>query len=221
MSNANNNNTTPPTPTTTLSAQQPPPPPPAAAVHQPIAEPYWSNPIAVPPQQCITPEVASQITGIVIQQLNLLGVRISPLDQRQPAYHQQQWPTPTTATFLPPEHPPPNLGRATPQQYQTIRTGSAGEIVNNLAPPLPPRLQAQQQQQPNQPNNGNTSNRGSDPRPDNSGGERSLTPLEKIWGNLFDNNDRPTERLGQLLHGIAVHLVSSFTFWRKVVTNSL
>ena len=32
--------------------------------------------------------------------------------------------------------------------------------------------------------------------------------LERIWGKFFDNG-KPTERLGQLLRGIAVHLVRS------------
>jgi predicted phosphohydrolase len=34
-----------------------------------------------------------------------------------------------------------------------------------------------------------------------------MTTLEKIWGKLFEEG-RPTKRLGQLLRGIAVHLVS-------------
>ena len=33
------------------------------------------------------------------------------------------------------------------------------------------------------------------------------TTLEKIWGQLFDKDNKPTPRLGQFLRGIAVHLV--------------
>jgi hypothetical protein len=33
-----------------------------------------------------------------------------------------------------------------------------------------------------------------------------MTTLEKIWGKMFDDG-QPTPRLGQLLRGIAVHLV--------------
>lgn len=35
------------------------------------------------------------------------------------------------------------------------------------------------------------------------------TTLEKIWGQLFDEEGRPTPRLGQFLRGLAVHIVSS------------
>lgn len=33
-----------------------------------------------------------------------------------------------------------------------------------------------------------------------------MTTLEKIWGKMFEDG-QPTPRLGQLLRGIAVHLV--------------
>jgi hypothetical protein len=33
------------------------------------------------------------------------------------------------------------------------------------------------------------------------------TTLERVWGPLFDKDGHPTPRLGQLLRGIAVHLV--------------
>ena len=33
------------------------------------------------------------------------------------------------------------------------------------------------------------------------------TTLEKIWGQLFDEEGNPTARLGQLLRGLAVHIV--------------
>lgn len=34
------------------------------------------------------------------------------------------------------------------------------------------------------------------------------TTLEKIWGQLFDEDGHPTKRLGQFLRGLAVHIVS-------------
>ena len=33
------------------------------------------------------------------------------------------------------------------------------------------------------------------------------TTLEKIWGSLFDEDCQPTARLGQLLRGLAMHVV--------------
>lgn len=51
---------------------------------------------------------------------------------------------------------------------------------------------------------------GIDPRPATVSGrvptQEELTTLEKIWGKMFDDG-KPTPRLGQLLRGIAVHLV--------------
>lgn len=35
----------------------------------------------------------------------------------------------------------------------------------------------------------------------------NMTTLEKIWGKMFDDSGQATPRLGQLLRGIAVHLV--------------
>lgn len=39
---------------------------------------------------------------------------------------------------------------------------------------------------------------------------RDETTLEKIWGQLFDEESNPTARLGQFLRGLAVHIVSGF-----------
>jgi hypothetical protein len=36
--------------------------------------------------------------------------------------------------------------------------------------------------------------------------------LERVWGQLFDKEGNSTARLGQLLRGIAVHLVCSTSF---------
>ena len=33
------------------------------------------------------------------------------------------------------------------------------------------------------------------------------TTLQKIWGSLFDEDCQPTARLGQLLQGLAMHIV--------------
>ena len=33
------------------------------------------------------------------------------------------------------------------------------------------------------------------------------TTLENIWGSLFDKDGEPTARLGQLLRGLAMHIV--------------
>jgi hypothetical protein len=48
-----------------------------------------------------------------------------------------------------------------------------------------------------------------------------MTTLEKIWGKLFEEG-KPTKRLGQLLRGIAVHLVSMDAFgWMDFASDSV
>lgn len=41
-------------------------------------------------------------------------------------------------------------------------------------------------------------------------GEEEPTTLEKIWQPLFDVNGEPTERLGQFLRGIALHIIDDY-----------
>jgi hypothetical protein len=48
-----------------------------------------------------------------------------------------------------------------------------------------------------------------------------MTTLEKIWGKLFEEG-KPTKRVGQLLRGIAVHLVSMVAVdWRNFAADSV
>lgn len=54
--------------------------------------------------------------------------------------------------------------------------------------------------------------RGSRPRPATSRRmptDGDLSPIEKMWQQLFDETGRPTPRLGQFLRGLAMHLVRS------------
>lgn len=36
------------------------------------------------------------------------------------------------------------------------------------------------------------------------------TPIEKMWQRLFDHNNQPTQRLGQFLRGLALHLIEDY-----------
>ena len=42
------------------------------------------------------------------------------------------------------------------------------------------------------------------------------TTLEKIWGQLFDEDGHPTKRLGQFLRGLAVHIVGLIQWFMPV-----
>ncbi|TGO23896.1 hypothetical protein BPAE_0118g00230 [Botrytis paeoniae] len=44
-----------------------------------------------------------------------------------------------------------------------------------------------------------------------------LSTIDHKWGRLFDNDSRPTERLGQFLRGLANHIVDDFAPKRSIV----
>lgn len=44
-----------------------------------------------------------------------------------------------------------------------------------------------------------------------------LSTIDKRWGRLFDNEGSPTERLGQILRGLANHLIEEFIPKRSIV----
>ncbi|KAL3422428.1 hypothetical protein PVAG01_06584 [Phlyctema vagabunda] len=44
-----------------------------------------------------------------------------------------------------------------------------------------------------------------------------LSTIDKCWGRLFDNEGNPTERLGQILRGLANHIIDEFAPKRSIV----
>lgn len=207
----------------------------------------------------LPPEVVSQITANVIQQLKATGLDSAQGQQpapQQPSQYQlppqQPWPStvsspvppyaePTPAPAQYPPHPPPQFQPPPPQQPWPPVTSSPQPpyappvSAQNPGPSQPPDIAAENvnyQSYTGQtgyppPPNPNPSpvpqpERRESPinhRSDHSHAEShpSATPrnvtftdestLERIWGKFFDNG-MPTERLGQFLRGIAVHLVS-------------
>jgi hypothetical protein len=45
------------------------------------------------------------------------------------------------------------------------------------------------------------------------------TTIEKVWGQLFERDGKPTHRMGQFLRGIAVHLVGRCSWNISKVVN--
>lgn len=164
------------------------------------------------------PDLIAQITANVVQQLRLSGLD-NPQGNTRQRREQQQWmpttPSSTHAYLEPSSRPAPQPTAPTPSP------GIVNESVTYQQP----------SKQNSFPNN-DKSSLGSSPSPppdrtafsSTKGVEHSLkedrppplvrhatelTTLEKIWGKLFENG-QPTERLGQFLRGIAVHLVSAW-----------
>lgn len=59
------------------------------------------------------------------------------------------------------------------------------------------------------------------PEPQRKRTAEEETILEKIWGPLFDSDGSPTARLGQLLRGIALHIVGDCCLFVEVSSNSM
>jgi hypothetical protein len=148
-----------------------------------------------------SPELISQVTATVIQQLQAYGLG-SPQQQQQ----QQQPPPP------PPPQAPPVLDTTyyeppPASRYRSTESPEAREAKSTYSIPIETRDGSRR------PSPGKVSDAGSESRPTMS--ERipkssdEMTTLEKIWGRMFEDG-KPTPRLGQLLRGIAVHLVILF-----------
>lgn len=160
------------------------------------------------PTNYLSPEVLSQITAQVIQQLKTTG-----LDNLS---------TPGT---------PPQPEQSSRKTKMRSRAGSTVARGGDSTPPITSRPDRTNHQQPSVTEDDDESrpspiatpplarrsssqeSRWSDvtrPQPpDRAATVAEITTLEKIWGRLFEDA-KPTDRMNQFLRGIAVHLVSAF-----------
>jgi hypothetical protein len=150
----------------------------------------------------LTPDLISQVTATVIQQLKAYGLDSSQTGQQtgqQPLHTQPAPPTQApvynestvySANTEPREVNPPSV-----QQSRTARPARAS-----------PRPEFRERRESPASRTSEQETRSNAPRQDSSDDER--TTLEKIWGKLFEDG-KPTARLGQFLRGIAVHMVCS------------
>ncbi|KAL2872810.1 uncharacterized protein BJX67DRAFT_19307 [Aspergillus lucknowensis] len=182
----------------------PPPPPPSqpGRINEAVSSAVGSHGSS----SYISPELVAQVTANVLQQLSLAN------NQQQP----QSMP------------PPPQWG--TPQPYQNPGSPHTPVISHTTSPPPPATYQPpppqpefssaahlQPRPSPTPPQDRRESptsqvsdhSRGAEIRPKVQRGDTFLTPLEKIWGKLFEDG-KPTERLGQFLRGVATHLIENY-----------
>ncbi|EED22397.1 conserved hypothetical protein [Talaromyces stipitatus ATCC 10500] len=165
----------------------------------------------------LSPELISQVTATVIQQLKAYGLEGSQGQQQ------------------PPPPPPPPMQQPPLQQQPPVQQPPQAQSVPPApfsAPPAPESTYYPQPTYSAQPaeTRGRATmsvppeRRETQPKtsPDNRSGsvlERNTVPartstdnmstLEKIWGKMFEDG-QPTPRLGQLLRGIAVHLIEDY-----------
>lgn len=171
----------------------------------------------------VPPELIAQITESVIKQLKTTGLESgTPVPQM-------------SKPFSPP--PPPPIQQPIPLSPSTVSAPSPSMQRTMYTPPSPhkhqdhpkresPEFRSAAPQDASQspresPNTQFKERRASSPYSEiNDSGYtrpkgptrlstgRDETTLEKIWGQLFDEESNPTPRLGQFLRGLAVHIVS-------------
>ncbi len=174
----------------------------------------------------IPPDLINQITQNVIQQLKAtsLDAQMPPLHQTQslPQTHPSIPHPPTVGSFSNHSGSPPPISNRN-DVYTPPSPHRSDEPVLGSPPSqskYPPATHestqetfapAPNERRPYSPSSQANESGQKDIRPKapprlSTGNEE--TTLEKIWGQLFDQDGKPTRRLSQFLRGIAVHLVS-------------
>lgn len=181
--------------------------------------PPQSEPLAQVP-----PELIAQITANVINQLKTTGIdavtspappraRHSPASSPPPP----QWVAPSSSLTDSVTSPPPFS-----RNVQTSLSSHAQvEAPSVASPQSQPSILQPQPMHPREPLGASfQDNRAATPLGENGEPGRTRpkgpvrlstskeeTPLEKTWGQLFDEECNPTVRFGQLLRGLAMHIV--------------
>lgn len=171
----------------------------------------------------VSPDLISKITANVIQQLKVSGLdsglqgNNQPPPPQPPPQPQPQW---TSAASNPPyyAYTEPQLHSSSHYATTASSPSVATDNVNYRQPSTTrgdisshyPTSKPSSDSPSERPNSTSTQgeergHRESRPSPPNRE-VTELTTLEKIWGRLFED-EKPTERLGQFLRGVAVHLV--------------
>lgn len=191
--------------------------------HQPLNEAVTSAVSNADASHYVPPEVIAQIAATVISQLKNTG-----LDGTTP--------TPTSYTNIPP-HPPPHSQVQEPIPLSPTSVSASSQSMfsqhahtppspykysdhSNHGSPPPQFAFAQPPPTSPPPNVPSYDRRTSSPLSQNSESgytrpkgptrlstSREETTLEKIWGQLFDEDGNSTTRLSQFLRGLAVHIV--------------
>ncbi|PWY89547.1 hypothetical protein BO94DRAFT_584799 [Aspergillus sclerotioniger CBS 115572] len=166
----------------------------------------------------LSPEVVSQITATVIQQLKATGLDNLQNDQVPSSQPPPQW-APPGSTYGEPMHSPVRP-QNTPPPPPKIPPGET-DYQAPVPPPVHPSSphlfpgsslgqSAERHGSPASQLSHQSQNMESRPKPPSREDTvTEMTTLEKIWGKLFEDG-KPTERLGQFLRGVAVHLIEDY-----------
>ena len=183
--------------------------------HQPINEAVNGASVdkAADPTAGMDPELIAHITETVIKQLRTTsldaGTPVQATHQTYPPPPPPQQPAPQSPTmptrnvYTPPS--PPKYS-----DYPSTTSPPLASAIPQASPPSPPEPSNSQFDPRRPPSRSSMTSEPTNVRPKGPtrlSTSKEETTLEKIWGQLFDEEGHPTPRLGQLLRGLAVHLV--------------
>ena len=189
---------------------------------QPINEAVTSAFDKADTSNYVPPELIAQITENVIKQLKTSGIQDSgtPVSQsgRQFPPPPVQQPVPLSPSTMsgssPPTHTRGVYTPPSPQKHQDYhRHGSphSQSTPFSNAPQSPTRdtpATAFHERRTSSPLSQSSDGSRTRPKgPERLSTGKEETTLEKIWGQLFDEDGHSTLRLGQFLRGLAVHIV--------------
>ena len=185
-------------------------------------------------QNYASPELIAQITQNVIKQLQSSGLDGTTPAPPQPHYStpppppiQQPVPlSPSTASGASTNMPNRVYTPPSPQKHPDYPTQPSPESHMRYAPDglqSPTQSRAAQSQFSPPRRSSSPQSQASDtaaekpvrPKgPSRLSTSKEETTLERIWGQLFDEEGNPTPRLSQLLRGLAVHIVCVITSYK-------
>ncbi|KUM61425.1 hypothetical protein ACN42_g5701 [Penicillium freii] len=176
----------------------------------------------------LSPEVLSQITATVIQQLKTTGLdNLQGSGAPPPRSQSQQPPWQTDGSLQPHAESPSAIPLQRSSSIPPPSSASDNIHTGNFQPYVSPgytsdnHLSPKPTLDPLANRRGSISSQSSDrshhshhkaerPKPpDRDPTVMEMTTLERIWGKLFEDG-KATERLGQFLRGIAVHLIEDY-----------
>ncbi|KAJ5164499.1 uncharacterized protein N7500_006329 [Penicillium coprophilum] len=174
----------------------------------------------------LSPEILSQITATVIQQLKTTGLDNLHGSGAPPPRSQSQQPPWQTDTSLQPNAESSGIPSQRSSSIPPPSSAADNIHTGNFQPYISPshtgdsRLSPKATPDPLAKRRGSVSSQNSDlsqhshkaerPKPpDRDATAMEMTTLERIWGKLFEDG-KATKRLGQFLRGIAVHLIEDY-----------
>lgn len=181
----------------------------------------------------VPPEVIAQITQTVLEKLQSGGLDgstpIPPPHNRFSPPPQQPVPlSPSTASGTSQSMPNRAFTPPSPLKHSDYSDHTSSPLSQSTYPPEAPHSPHEQKSSQFSPPRRSSSSQSlssnlSDkahtrPKgPSRLSTSKEVTTLERIWGPLFDEESNSTVRLGQLLRGLAVHIVCSSSIERRIV----